>query len=268
MKKSLSNLLIFICFVLGISLMLYPSVSQWWNSMHQSQVIATYNEAVEKLDDKQSEKMIEKAKEFNEKLANKAYQWDLSEDEKKEYESILDISGTGIMGYVDIPAIDVEIPIYHDNDEGILQVGIGHIPGSSFPVGGKSTHSVLTGHTGLPSSRLLTDVDQLEKGDVFYIHVIDKTYAYEVDQIKIVLPEETKDISIVDGKDYCTLVTCTPYGVNSHRLLVRGKRISYVDLDDRLSEEIHVLPMFMVLVIAIVLYMVVSLIVNKFRKRG
>lgn len=268
MKKRLSNIFIFICFVLGISLMLYPSVSQWWNSKHQSQVIATYNDAVEEIDDNKSNEMIEEARKFNQKLMKKSYQWDLSDDETKEYESILDIAGTGIMGYVDIPAIDVEIPIYHDNDEGILQVGIGHIPGSSFPVGGKNTHCVLTGHTGLPSSRLLTDIDQLVKGDVFYLHVLDKTYAYEVDQIKVVLPEETDDISIVDGEDYCTLVTCTPYGVNSHRLLVRGKRISYVDLDDRLNEELHVLPMFMVLVFAIILYMIVSLIVNKFRKKG
>lgn len=268
MKKNLSNGLIVLIFIIGISLLLYPGIADLWNSYHQSYMIASYEEKVEELDTNQELLMINDAKDYNQSLLKKNYQWTLTDKEMDKYNNILDITGTGIMGYVEIPKINVELPIYHNNDEASLQVGIGHFPGSSFPVGGFSTHCVLTGHTGLPSSRLLTDIDQLEIGDVFYLHVLDDTLAYEVDQVKIVLPEETEDIEIIDGADYCTLVTCTPYGVNSHRLLVRAKRVSYVDINSQLINEVQVFPIIIAIFIVVLLYVAVSLVKNKFRKKG
>ena len=268
MKKNLSNVFIFLIFIVGISLLLYPSIADLWNSYHQSYMIASYTEKVESLDDNLEEQMLNDANKYNQTLLTKNYQWDLTDGELELYNSTLDVTGTGIMGYIDIPTIDVELPIYHDKDEGVLQIAVGHFPGSSLPVGGTSTHCVLTGHTGLPSARLLTDIDQLIEGDVFYLHVLNDTYAYEVDQIKVVLPEEVDDIAIVEGEDYCTLVTCTPYGINCHRLLVRGKRNAYVDLSSDIGSELQILPMFITALVTIMLYMIISLIRNKFRKKG
>lgn len=228
-KKHISTIIIALIFLAGLGFLLYPTVSNLWNRAHQSRAIATYTKQVEKLDDSQNKEMLKAARKYNKSLLKKSDHWKLSKKDKKKYESLLDVSGTGIMGYIEVPKIDCSLPIYHGTDEGALQIAIGHLEGSSFPVGGKSTHCVLSGHRGLPSARLFTDLDQMEEGDVFVLNVLGRKLAYEVDQIKVVLPDEMSDLEIVQGKDLCTLVTCTPYGINTHRLLVRGHRTKYIE---------------------------------------
>ena len=228
-KKHISTIIIALIFLAGLGFLLYPTVSNLWNRAHQSRAIATYTKQVEKLDDSQTKEMLKAARKYNKSLLKKSDHWKLSKKDKKKYESLLDVSGTGIMGYIEIPKIDCSLPIYHGTDEGALQIAIGHLEGSSLPVGGKSTHCVLSGHRGLPSARLFTDLDQMEEGDVFVLNVLGRKLAYEVDQIKVVLPDEMSDLEIVQGKDLCTLVTCTPYGINTHRLLVRGHRTKYIE---------------------------------------
>ena len=195
--------------------------------MHATQAIAGYVTAVEDLSAQEREDAIKAAQAYNTKLLN-GVDFDLTEEEYAEYEALLDISGTGIMGYVQISAIGVNLPIYHSVDESVLQIAVGHIPGSSLPVGGERTHSVLSGHRGLPSAKLFSDLDRMVEGDTFTLNVMGQTFTYMVDQIRIVLPEEVDELAIKPGRDYCTLVTCTPYGVNSHRMLVRGKRIENI----------------------------------------
>ena len=242
MKKKwmsrLMTLLIVVVFVVGLSFLLYPTVSNLWNQAHQSRAIATYTEQVEKLDDSSNKEMLKAARKYNKELLEKADHWKLSKKDKKKYESLLDVSGTGIMGYIEIPKIDCSRPVYHGTDEGALQIAIGHLEGSSLPVGGKSSHCVLSGHRGLPSARLFTDLDQMEEGDTFILNILGHKLAYEVDQIKVVLPEEMSDLEIQEGKDLCTLVTCTPYGINTHRLLVRGHRVKYVETKVQEQKEV------------------------------
>ena len=228
-KKHISTIIIALIFLAGLGFLLYPTVSNLWNRAHQSHAIATYTKQVEKLDDSQNKEMLKAASKYNKSLLKKSDHWKLSKKDKKRYESLLDVSGTGIMGYIEVPKIDCSLPIYHGTDEGALQIAIGHLEGSSLPVGGKSTHCVLSGHRGLPSARLFTDLDQMEEGDIFVLNVLGRKLAYEVDQIKVVLPDEMSDLEIVQGKDLCTLVTCTPYGINTHRLLVRGHRTKYIE---------------------------------------
>ena len=228
-KKHISTIIIALIFMAGLGFLLYPTVSNLWNRAHQSRAIATYTKQVEKLDDSQNKEMLKAARKYNKSLLKKSDHWKLSKKDKKKYESLLDVSGTGIMGYIEVPKIDCSLPIYHGTDEGALQIAIGHLEGSSLPVGGKSSHCVLSGHRGLPSARLFTDLDQMEEGDVFVLNVLGRKLAYEVDQIKVVLPDEMSDLEIVQGKDLCTLVTCTPYGINTHRLLVRGHRTKYIE---------------------------------------
>ena len=242
MKKKwmsrLMTLLIVVVFVAGLSFLLYPTASNLWNQAHQSRAIATYTEQVEKLDDSSNKEMLKAATKYNKELLKKADHWKLSKKDKKKYESLLDVSGTGIMGYIEIPKIDCSLPVYHGTDEGALQIAIGHLEGSSLPVGGKSSHCVLSGHRGLPSARLFTDLDQMEEGDTFILNILGHKLAYEVDQIKVVLPEEMSDLEIQEGKDLCTLVTCTPYGINTHRLLVRGHRVKYVETKVQEQKEV------------------------------
>ena len=242
MKKKwmsrLMTLLIVVVFVAGLSFLLYPTVSNLWNQAHQSRAIATYTEQVEKLDDSSNKEMLKAVRKYNKELLKKADHWKLSKKDKKKYESLLDVSGTGIMGYIEVPKIDCSLPIYHGTDEGALQIAIGHLEGSSLPVGGKSSHCVLSGHRGLPSARLFTDLDQMEEGDTFILNILGHKLAYEVDQIKVVLPEEMSDLEIQEGKDLCTLVTCTPYGINTHRLLVRGHRVKYVETKVQEQKEV------------------------------
>jgi len=242
MKKKwmsrLMTLLIVVVFVAGLSFLLYPTASNLWNRAHQSRAIATYTEQVEKLDDSSNKEMLKVARKYNKELLKKADHWKLSKKDKKKYESLLDVSGTGIMGYIEIPKIACSLPVYHGTDEGALQIAIGHLEGSSLPVGGKSSHCVLSGHRGLPSARLFTDLDQMEEGDTFILNILGHKLAYEVDQIKVVLPEEMSDLEIQEGKDLCTLVTCTPYGINTHRLLVRGHRVKYVETKVQEQKEV------------------------------
>ncbi len=193
--------------------------------MHQSRAVASYVEQVADMTAEEHEQMYEAAVEYNKKLAYEGAHYNLTEEEEEEYNSLLDVTGTGIMGYIDIPKIDVQLPIYNGTDDAVLQIAIGHLAGSSLPVGGESTHCVVSGHTGLPSAVLFTNLNQLVEGDRFTMTVLDRTLTYEVDQIRIVLPDELDNLRIEDGQDYCTLVTCTPYGVNTHRLLVRGHRV-------------------------------------------
>lgn len=225
--SSVSTIILLVILLVGVGILLYPSVSDWWNSMHATQAIAGYVTAVEDLSAQEREDAIKAAQAYNTKLLN-GVDFDLTEEEYAEYEALLDIGGTGIMGYVQISAIGVNLPIYHSVDESVLQIAVGHIPGSSLPVGGERTHSVLSGHRGLPSAKLFSDLDQMVEGDTFTLNVMGQTTTYMVDQIRIVLPEETDELAIQPGRDYCTLVTCTPYGVNTHRMLVRGKRIENI----------------------------------------
>jgi sortase A len=224
MKKKLSTIILVIVFFVGLSLLLYPSVSDYWNSFHQSQVISEYTEKVAEMDDDEYEAVLKSAREYNSWLAMRRFNLKLSESEREVYNSMLNISEDGAMGYIEIPSIDCTLPIYHGSDDTVLMVGVGHIEGSSLPVGGKSTHCVLSGHRGLPSAKLFSALDRMEVGDVFMLKTLDEVLTYEVDQILVVTPDDVSALQIVPGEDYCTLVTCTPYGVNTHRLLVRGKR--------------------------------------------
>ena len=225
-KKNLSTIVLVLVFFVGLSVLLYPTVSDYWNSLHQSRAIATYSDAVEEMDTSDYERMWAEADAYNEKLYESGHGLGLKKKEKKEYNNLLNVSGTGIMSYIEIPKIKCSLSIYHGTDEGVLQIAIGHIEGSSLPVGGVNTHCVLSGHRGLPSAKLFSNLDKLEEGDIFMIRTLDQTLTYEVDQIRIVLPDEVDDLKIEEGEDLCTLVTCTPYGINTHRLLVRGHRVA------------------------------------------
>lgn len=243
LRRHLATIMCAIIFIIGACLLAYPQFSNWWNQQHQSRAIAGYETAVEETDDTEIEAMLAAAEAYNERLLEDRTNGDvllggLSESEISEYNNLLDLEGNGVIGYVRIPKIDVELPIYHGTDEATLQVAIGHIEGSSLPVGGTGTHAVISGHRGLPSAKLFTDIDSLGKGDVFMITVLNRKITYQVDQILTVLPDELDALAIDPDEDYCTLVTCTPYGVNSHRLLVRGHRIA--NLIDEDVETIHI----------------------------
>ncbi|MBR2258784.1 MAG: class C sortase [Blautia sp.] len=225
-KGSGSTFLLVLILLVGLGLISYPSFADYWNNFHQSKAIASYVEAVAEIPEENYTKMWKAAKAYNKALLKKGgSRWSPTEEEKKKYNSILDITGTGIMGYIEIPSINVNLPIYHGTDEEVLQVAIGHLVGSSLPIGGKGTHAVVSGHRGLPSAKLFTNLDKLKEGDVFIIRVLNEVRTYQVNKISVVLPDEMEELDINQKKDWCTLVTCTPYGINTHRLLVRGKRI-------------------------------------------
>ena len=224
-KNRITVILLVAVLLAGLSLLLYPLISNYWNSIHQSQAIAAYMDDVSELDDSTYDTLWEEAQSYNASLLENENRFFPDEEERQQYEQLLSISDDGIIGYIEIPSIDVTLPIYHGTSEEILQVAIGHIEGSSLPVGGLSTHCVISGHRGLPSSRLFTDIDRLSEGDIFTLLVLDEALTYEVDQIRIVEPDDISLLEIKEGEDLCTLVTCTPYGVNSHRLLVRGHRV-------------------------------------------
>lgn len=253
-------------------MMLYPSVSDWWNSMHQSRAIATYQEAVGDNSAEANQRLWDEAVSYNRSLPHDGGRFTLTDEERVRYERTLDVTGTGIMGYVEIPKISVSLPVYHGTDPTVLQIAVGHIPGSSLPVGGEGTHCVISGHRGLPSARLFTDIDQLREGDVFMLHVLDKTLTYQVDQIRVVLPDELDDLAMDDGLDLCTLVTCTPYGVNTHRLLVRGHRVANAQGDvkvvaDALQvETLYIIP-FIGIPIIVLLVIMMLVITGQSRRR-
>ena len=228
MKKNKSTIILILVFFVGLSVMLYPTISDYVNQLHQTRAVANYAADVDKLSDADYPAYFDAADVFNQEIAadpDALY----FPDRFPSYESTLDVTGTGIMGYITIEKIGVELPIYHGTSDAVLQVAAGHLEGTSLPVGGASTHAVISAHRGLPSAKLFTNLDQLEVGDTFTITVLDRTLTYEVDNISIVLPTETDSLKVSEGKDYITLMTCTPYGINTHRLLVRGRRITTPD---------------------------------------
>lgn len=225
MKNHRSTILLILILLIGLSLMLYPSFADWWNSFHSSRAIASYVEQVANIDDAQYEELWDAAWDYNQSLLHRPNDFLLSDEQQEIYKSLLDIGGNGIMGYIEIPVIDVMLPIYHGTGESVLQIAVGHLDWTSLPVGGAGSHCVVSGHRGLPSARLFTDLDKLKVGDVFMLHVLNEILTYEIDQILIVEPQDTDPLLIEPGKDLCTMITCTPYGINSHRMLVRGHRI-------------------------------------------
>lgn len=225
-KNSLvSTILLIVIILAGLSLLLYPSISNYWNSLHSSRAIANYVDAVASMDADQYNRVLEDARAYNMKVAERPAALIVNDDvDETAYNRQLNVAHTGIMGYIEIKKINCFLPIYHGTSSAVLQVAVGHIPSTSLPVGGKNTHCILSGHRGLPSAKLFTDLDKMEIGDTFVIQVLNETLTYEVDQIRVVLPNELDELRLVEKRDYCTLVTCTPYGINTHRLLVRGQR--------------------------------------------
>ncbi len=225
MKNKITTLLLFLVFLAGLSLLLYPTVSDYWNSFTQSRAIASYADEVAGMDTDKYAALWDDAIAYNQALPSRSNPYVLTAAQEAEYDDLLNLSGTGIMGYVEIPTIACSLPVYHGTGDSVLQVAAGHIEWSSLPVGGESSHCVISGHRGLPSAKLFSDLDKLVEGDIFILRVLDEVLTYQVDKILIVEPDETENLTITEGMDYCTLVTCTPYGINTHRLLVRGHRI-------------------------------------------
>lgn len=276
MKKKNNNwttVFLVLLLLAGVSLLLYPSLSDYWNSMHQTRAIASYAETVSQLDTAQYDEMWKAAQDYNRSLAQRETAFALTDEQKAAYESLLDVSGLGVMGYIEIPEIDCSLPIYHGTEESVLQVAVGHLEWSNLPVGGEGTHCVLSGHRGLPNAKLFTNLDKLAVGDTFLLRVLDEVLTYEVDQILIVEPEQVDALGIVPGEDYCTLVTCTPYGINTHRLLVRGHRVEntpeaarmHVTADATQFDPLLVAP---VLAIPVLLLLLMILLVPKRRRKS
>ena len=269
---SLSTIILVVIFLAGLSLLLYPSFADYWNSFTQSRAISSYAKQVANIDDDAYDRMLEEARAYNRRLAARGTSYKLTEEELEEYNSILDVSGTGVIGYIEIPSVNIHLPVYHGTDDTVLQIAVGHLEWTSIPVGGENSHVALSGHRGLPSAKLFTDIDQMVIGDIFLLQILDETLTYEVDQIRIVLPEEMGDLRIEPGQDLCTLITCTPYGVNSHRMLVRGRRIANaeqarvvrVTADARQIEPVIVAPMIAGFLILLIL---LAWIINGLRKR-
>ena len=255
-KRSLSNILMGIALAVGTMLLVYPKASDYWNSFTQSRSIMGYAEQVAQMSAAEYAKFISEAEEYNAKLAENGNEWHMTQGQKKVYESRLTFDSTGVMGYIDIPKIGTKLPIYHGTSDAVLQTSIGHLAESSLPVGGKGSHCVLSGHRGLPSAKLFSDLDELVQGDTFTLSVLNETYTYQVDQIRVVEPTDLRELTIRPGMDLCTLVTCTPYGVNSHRLLVRGHRVKNVNGDAKVVADalqiqpVHVAPFIMIFIIA------------------
>ena len=229
MKGKKLTIILIIVFLLGVGIMLYPTISNQWNKRHSSRAIASYDEALVLMGEEINyDEIWEAAEVYNRQVQQRGTVVNFPEEERETYLSQLDPVGTGMMGYVSIDSIDVKLPVYHTVDEAVLQIAVGHLPETSLPTGGIGNHTALSGHRGLPSAKLFTDLDKLVEGDTFVLTVLDRILTYEIDQIKIVNPEEIQDLAIDPNEDYCTLITCTPYGVNSHRMLLRGHRTENV----------------------------------------
>lgn len=228
-RISHSTIILTVIFLVGLGVMLYPTVSDYWNSFHQTRAIANYDAVVAELDETDYEALFQAAEEYNEKLRGLGAPFSEHEQLSELYYSVLDVAGNGIVGYINIPKINVNLPIYHGTSDSVLNVAAGHLEGSSLPIGGEARHSVLSAHRGLPSAKLFTDLDELEVADIFTITVLNQVLTYEVDQILIVEPTQMEALNVAAGQDYCTLLTCTPYGINSHRMLVRGHRVENID---------------------------------------
>ena len=264
----ITTIVLVLILLVGLSLLLYPSVSDYWNSFHSSRAISAYAEDVANLDEAQYEEMWSAARAYNRALAERSTNFALSDAQKEEYEKLLDISGVGIMGYLEIPELNMSLPIYHGTEESVLQIAAGHLEWSSLPVGGESSHCVISGHRGLPSAKLFTDLDKLQEGDVFALRVLDEVLTYEVDQIRVVEPSQVSDLEIVEGSDLCTLVTCTPYGINTHRLLVRGHRIENIQESQTIrvtSDAMQIEPLIVAPIVAtpVLLLLLVLLLLPK-----
>lgn len=270
MKKGrLVNIALVLMLLVGAGLLLYPTVSDWWNSTRQTRAIAGYVEAANELDTSQQDAMLAEARVYNQELADHVSNGTLDDEMAQRYASTLDVTGTGIMAYIEIPSLHCSLPVYHGTDEGVLQVAVGHLEWTSLPVGGDGAHCAISGHRGLPSAKLFTNLDQMVEGDVFELHVLGEVYAYEVDQIRIVLPHEVEELEAVPGEDLCTLVTCTPYGINTHRLLVRGHRVDAADYVVIAADAVRVDPTTVASVAAVPMAVlaIVTLLMHDARKK-
>lgn len=236
-KPIFTNVFIVILFLIGAGIFTYPTISDMWNQYRNAQLISKYSKSVEQLSQSRYDQLWQEAKEYNAHHTVNTIEDAFDENDEyilsHPYDEVLDPNGDGLMGSIEIPKLKINLAIYHGLGSDVLEKGVGHVEGTSLPIGGEGTHAVLAGHRGLPSAKLFTDLDQMEMGDIFLIHVLDKTLAYEVDQIKTVLPEQTEDLALEQGKDYVTLITCTPYGVNTHRLLIRGTRTEYTQQESK-----------------------------------
>ena len=266
MKHKLSTLFLVLILLAGVSLLLYPTVSDYWNSFHASQAVASYSADVQNLDQARYDELWSAARDYNQSLLKRENGYFLTDEQRAQYDSLLDITGTGIIGYIEIPTIKLSLPIYHGTEDSVLQIAVGHLDWTSLPTGGESIHCVLSGHRGLPSAKLFTNLDQIVEGDTFIIRVLDEVLTYEVDRILIVEPEDVTALQIESGKDLCTLVTCTPYGINSHRLLVRGHRVETeqeeaavrlvsdgIQIEPLLVAPVVALPMLLALLLVLLL---------------
>ena len=273
-KNQLQTKLLILLFIAGLCLLLYPGISNYWNSFRQSTAINHYCKIAGEIDEKECERIIKEAKEYNVSLTERDNPYALTHTQEELYPDLLNISEDGMIGIVDIPGIGVTLPIYHGTSATVLQKAIGHLEWTSLPVGGENSHCVLSGHRGLPSRKLFTDLDKIVEGDVFYLKVLNEALAYKVDQILIVLPEDLTPLEIINGEDYCTLVTCTPYGVNTHRILIRGHRIenpeddllTSVAADAVIIEPLLVAPILFAGILLILI--IVSVIIPKRKKRS
>ena len=268
-ERAVSFILAGIMFI-GCCILAYPTFSDYWNSFHQSRAVISYADKVSSMNKEEYKQLIEEARSYNERLAKEGINWNLSEEKRAEYNELLNVNGEGVMGYITIPKIDVLLPVYHGTEEVVLQSSIGHLEQSSLPVGGESSHSMLSGHRGLPSARLFTDLDKLREGDTFTVTVLNETRTYEVDHVWIVEPNDFSHLRIEEGRELCTLITCTPYGVNTHRLLVQAHRIENADGDAMVTADaIQIRPVFIApfLAVPILLLLLVYVLVSTSVKR-
>lgn len=261
-KNRIINIVLFAAFLVGLSVMFYPVISNWWNEKHTTVAIADYVGCVNNMSEDEKARLMEQARDYNRKLAELSDPF-TQYNEIEGYEDILDVSGTGIMGYINIPMIGGDFPIYHGTSPEVLNVAAGHLQGSSLPIGGSATHAVISAHRGLPTAKLFTDLDKLEKGDMFSITILDETFTYLVDDIQVVEPEDMNKLAVIENEDHVTLMTCTPYGINTHRLLVRGKRIETVNTDVKeynitgeavqIDEDLIAVVIFVIITLVLVL---------------
>ena len=267
MRKHMSTFIAVLIFITGLSLLLYPTVSNYFNSLHQSKVVANYSDKMKKMDKKEKQAEINKAKAYNKTLVLNDARFTPTEEQLAEYKSILNADGLGMMGYIVIPKIHLKLAISHTVDASVLQVGVGHLEGSSLPVGGKSTHCVLSSHRGLPSAKLFTELDLLKEGDIFYLHVYDQVLSYEVVKIATIEPDDYSLFEIEEGKDLCTLFTCTPYGINTQRLVVRGQRVdNTIDASKLHSDAIKINKYVVAICIAVLILCIEFTIIKAIKK--
>lgn len=273
MKKHTTTIILIIVLIVGLSFLLYPAISDYWNSFRHSKAIASYVETVSSLKEDDYEKILNDAREFNENSRHRKNLYTLTEEEKALYTELLNVDGTGVMGYVEIPSLSVSLPIYHGIDDTVLQIGVGHMEWTSLPVGDAGTHAVLSGHRGLPSAKLFSDLDKMAEGDIFILKILNETLTYQVDQILIVKPDQSDPLRPEKDMDLCTLLTCTPYGINSHRLLVRGHRIENIEEEELIhitAEAVQIEPLTIAPIVAIpmLLILLIILLIPKKHKNG